>query len=56
MREYIKPQTEVIPSMTYVMAGISGVHNEVGDDNEFTNTTEFEADLTQVEKKSLWGD
>jgi len=56
MREYIKPQTEIIPSMTYIMAGLSGVNNEEGSDDEFTNTSEFETDLTGVEKKSLWED
>ena len=56
MREYIKPETEIIPSAMTIMAGISGVNNEVGGEDEFTNTSNFETDLQQVESKSLWED
>ena len=57
MREYIKPETEIIPSaMTIMASGVSGVNNEVGNDDEFTNTSNFETDLQQVESKSLWED
>ena len=56
MREYIKPQTEIVASdMPIMAAGMSGVNNDVGD-GEFTNTTDFETDLQQVENKSLWED
>jgi hypothetical protein len=57
MREYIKPETEIIPSaMTIMASGVSGVNDEVGNDDEFTNTSNFETDLQQVESKSLWED
>ena len=56
MREYIKPQTEIIPSAMIVMAGMSSPNNEAGDGNQFTNTSEFETDLQQAEHKSLWED
>ena len=56
MREYIKPETEIIPSAMTIMAGLSN-HEEVGNpDDEFTNTSNFETDLQQVESKSLWED
>jgi hypothetical protein len=56
MREYIKPQTEIVTSdMPIMAAGMSGLNTEVGD-GEFANTTDFESDLQQVEKKSLWED
>jgi hypothetical protein len=57
MREYIKPETEIIPSaMTIMASGVSGVNDEVGGEDEFTNTSNFETDLQQVESKSLWED
>ena len=55
MREYIKPQTEIIISAMIVMAGVSK-YDGPGDGNQFTNTSEFETDLQQVEHKSLWED
>lgn len=57
MREYIKPQTEIIVSGMPIMAdGMSSTNNEAGDGNQFTNTSEFETDLQQAEHKSLWED
>lgn len=56
MREYIKPQIEIIPTAMLTMAGgVSNLNNEEGE-GQFTNTSEFESDLTQIESKSLWED
>ena len=58
MREYIKPQAEIVASdMPIMAAGMSGLNNnEVQEGVQFANTTDFESDLQQVEKKSLWED
>ena len=57
MREYIKPQTEIIISGMPIMAdGMSKVNDGIIGDGQFTNTSEFETDLQQAEHKSLWED
>ena len=58
MREYIQPTTEIVVTITERILGLMSEtpKNEAGGGDGFTNTSEFETDLQQVEHKSLWED
>ena len=54
MKKYIEPSTDIIATQMHILDGIS-THKEVGDGNEFANTTTFEQEIT-TPKQSLWED
>ena len=57
MKTYIQPSTEIVAVMELSIMDGSDLHDTKGSSTyTFTNTTEFEADLQQVESKSLWDD
>ena len=57
MKKYIQPNTEITATIESIIMAGSDTHDTMGsDDYEFANTTDFESDFLQVEKKPLWED
>ena len=57
MKKYFKPTIEIETSYIEgaLLAGLS-TYDEVGSEDEFSNTSSYDDDMNEFKNKSLWSD